>query len=147
MKTGSCLVCCPKKCHFNIFNKQQKTNASATLRISVFILLCNYDESCFCPGCLALIHLDYFLSLTPFTPRLNISTVLNFSFKKKKRIWFQHYLLFTQVWCVMQTMETAPYQTPLIFLSLPLPPHQLGNVRGAERHRDISALLSFQSEF
>lgn len=57
-------------------------------------------------------------------------------------IWFQHYLLFTQVWRVMQSLESAVLDLTRLLLSSPvwLSAHQL-HVSGWEAQRHISTFV------
>ena len=128
----------------NHVTKADKRKAGANPRISRFISLCNYKWELLSPW------VSSIKSIWITADTIHIKTehfccwILKTFFSP---IWFQHYLLFTQVWCELQTLESALLD--LIRHLSPsrvwLSPHQL-HVWGEERHRDISALLSFQSE-
>lgn len=56
--------------------------------------------------------------------------------------WFQHYLLFTQVWCVMQTLESNVQDLIIILSSSSvwLSPHSL-HVKRRQAQRHISTFV------
>lgn len=83
-----------------IFHQRRQKRREEMPRFLVFVLLCNYEwEPLSMPTTLLQRHFSH----------QNVNILMwDFTFCCSfSPIWFQYYLLFTQVWCVMQTLESA----------------------------------------
>lgn len=112
------------------FTKEKKCQCQST-DFSFHAVEWELLSPCVCVSCIKPIWIT---TRKHFPLRLNILAVGFFS------IWFQHYLLFTQVWRVMQTLESDVLDLIIILSSSPvwLSPHQLPNVRRRDAQRHIS---------